>query len=166
VLIGGIKHTLRIVRLLENSILIFLLAAMIVVAVGQIVSRNVFGIGISWGDPLLRILVLWVGLAGAIVATRENHHISVNALARLLPRRLQVVNHILMNLFASAVSGLIAYHSARFVYFELEAHTVAFAGVPAWVCQLIMPIAFSAMAVRFLALSVHHTNRALAAGNT
>ncbi len=150
---SGISQLLRIIRRMEDATLIFLLGAMIALAVGQIVLRNVMGAGFAWGDPLLRILVLWVGLAGAIVATREDHHISINVLARLLPTKIQALSRGLTDLFAAIISGLIAYHSARLVVDEFEAQTIAFATVPTWICQLILPVAFAVIAIRFLALA-------------
>lgn len=150
---SGISRLLRIIRRMEDATLIFLLGAMIALAIGQILLRNVLGAGIDWGDPLLRILVLWVGLAGAIVATREHRHIAINVLMRLLPTNIQVVGRGLTDLFAAMISGLIAYHSVRLVVGEFGAHTIAFATVPVWVCQLILPVSFGVMAIRFLALA-------------
>ena len=163
---SGTKQLLRAIRLLENATLITLLAAMVGLAASQIVLRNLFGMGITWADPLLRILVLWVGLAGAIVATREDRHISINVLARFLPAGIQAAAHSLTDLFAAAVSGLIAYPSARFVLSEFAAQTIAFAAVPAWICQLILPIAFTAIAVRFLVLAASPAKGAESAGNS
>ena len=108
--------------------------------------------------------MLWVGLAGAIVATREDHHISINVLARFLPTKILAVSRSLTDLFAAIISGLIAYHSARFVIGEFEAQTIAFATVPAWICQLILPVAFAVMAIRFLALGASAISGAGKAG--
>jgi TRAP-type C4-dicarboxylate transport system permease small subunit len=38
----------------------------------------------------------------------------------------------------------------RFVLFEREDQAIAFASVPAWMCELIIPVAFGIMALRFL----------------
>jgi len=51
---------------MEDGILVVLLSVMILVAAAQILLRNFFDIGLSWGDQALRILVLWVGLMGAV----------------------------------------------------------------------------------------------------
>jgi len=44
-------------RLLENIILVTLLSGMILLAVGQIVLREVFDTGIIWADQLVRLIV-------------------------------------------------------------------------------------------------------------
>ena len=148
---AGLTRLLRVTSLVEDGILVFLLAVMIALAITQILLRNFFGFGFSWADPLLRILVLWVGLAGAIVATRENNHISINVLSRYMPTQAKKIARTIVDLFACAVSAVIAYHAARFVQMEHEFGTVGFASVPAWVCELILPLAFAIIALRYLA---------------
>ncbi len=59
-------------------------------------------------------------------------------------------------LFTSAVCGLLAYHGARMVRMDYEAGLTAFAAVPAWACELIIPIGFGVSAVRFLLSSLDH----------
>ena len=53
-----------IIGQLERFLVAILLSLMIIVAFSQIVLRNVFATGLSWGDPLVRHLVLPGGLAG------------------------------------------------------------------------------------------------------
>jgi TRAP-type C4-dicarboxylate transport system permease small subunit len=53
----------------EKFLIVVMLSMMILVAFLQIVLRNAFSTGISWGDPLVRYLVLWVGFIGASLAT-------------------------------------------------------------------------------------------------
>ena len=65
----------------EDALLVLLLSAMIVLAATQIMLRNFFDSGFVWIDPLLRVLVLWLGLIGATVATRNNRHIRIDLLS-------------------------------------------------------------------------------------
>ena len=55
----------------EDGILVSLLAAMIGLAGTQIVLRNLWDTSIGWGDPLLRVTVMRVGLLGAMAANRR-----------------------------------------------------------------------------------------------
>ena len=55
---------------LEEGILIFLLVSMIILSFTQIVLRNLFETGLIWIDPLVRQMLLWITLVGAMVATR------------------------------------------------------------------------------------------------
>ena len=65
---------------LEDSLLIGLVAALLLVAVAQIVLRNALGEGLLWAEPAMRIAVLWIAMIGAMVACREGGHIKINLL--------------------------------------------------------------------------------------
>lgn len=148
------SHLERIAALfctVEDALLVLLLAGMIGLAATQIALRNVFDTGIAWSDPLLRVTVMWVGLLGAMVATRQNEHISIDILTRHLSGRAAPAARAVSALFAGVVCATLSWHGARFVRLDWEAGTIAFAEVPAWLCELIIPIGFGVMAMRFLA---------------
>ncbi|MCK5838003.1 MAG: TRAP transporter small permease, partial [Desulfobacula sp.] len=81
---------------IEDSILIGLLLSMICMAVLQIVMRNLFDSGILWGDELIRVLVLWIGLIGAMIASRNNHHISIDVISRYLPDKIKKFTNLMI----------------------------------------------------------------------
>ena len=97
---------------IEDGLLVVMMAAMIVLALAQIVLRNLFSTGWVWADPLLRNLVLWVGLIGATAATREDRQITVDVLSRLLSERVRAGARVVTDLFTAGVSGLVAWHIA------------------------------------------------------
>lgn len=152
---------LRLAHTLEDSFLAILLTAMIGLAGVQIILRNFFDSGLSWVDPLLRLLVLWVGLAGAMVATREDHHISIDVFIRSLPPRVKLAVRVFVDIFTATVTAVIAYHAARMVQMDREAEIIAFADVPAWICELIIPLAFGVIAWRYAIYAVIHTGQLL-----
>ncbi len=137
-------------RRVEDFILILLLLTMISMAVLQIVLRNTIGSGIVWGDTLVRILVLWTGLVGAMAATRQNNHININILTRYLSSRNTLfVNGVTLS-FTAFVCLVTSWYSLAFVRMEFEFTTPAFASVPGWVCQSVIPVAFLVIALRCL----------------
>jgi TRAP-type C4-dicarboxylate transport system permease small subunit len=137
---------------IEDGLLVLILSTMVFLAVFQIISRNVFSDGVVWIDPLLRMLVLWVGLTGAIVAARTNNHIRIDVFLRYLPHALLPVIERLVYIFTICVCSLIAWHAARFVYSEFEYGTIAFGSIPSWLTAVIIPISFLLIAVRYLLL--------------
>ena len=145
------ERALRVLHQLEDGTLAALLGALILLASLQIALRNFFDASLPWGEPLLRVLVLWTGLMGAVVASRDHRQISVDAVSRLLPPRARLAARALTSTFAAAVSALIGYHATRFVATEFAYQSVAVAGLPAWVFQAIIPFAFGAIALRYLA---------------
>lgn len=134
---------------IEDGILVAILLAMILLAGADILARTLFNGGIIWAAPVLRVMVLWVGLLGALLATRSREHISIDLLSRLLSKRPRALVRSVGSLFAAVVCGLLAWHAQEFVKVAWEFGDTAFSKVPAWPLQLIIPISFYLMALRF-----------------
>lgn len=144
------SNWLRWLHNIEDGLLALVLLTMVLLASSQVIMRNFLDSGFSWGDPLLRLLVLWLGLMGAMVATRLDRHITVDALLRVLPPGLQRASRVLTRLATALVCALLAWHSVRLVALDYEYQDVLFANIPAWVGDLILPFAFSVMTLRLL----------------
>jgi TRAP-type C4-dicarboxylate transport system permease small subunit len=138
---------------LEDAILVGLLLLMIGMAVTQIFLRNLFEAGIVWGDVMVRILVLWVGLLGAMVASRHDNHIAIDILDRYMPECAKVYANFVIKLFTALICTIVAYYSLLFVQMEFADGGMAFAQVPTWLCEAIIPFAFSVIALRYFLLS-------------
>ncbi|MGR9045869.1 MAG: TRAP transporter small permease [Gammaproteobacteria bacterium] len=136
-------------RRLEDLTLVTVLAAMIVLAIGQVMLRNVWSSGIAWADPLLRILVLWIALLGAMAATRDNNHISIDVLSKFLPNSLKKLAEALTHTFTAVICALLSWQGGRLMLLDYREATTAFASVPAWACELIIPFGFGIMSLRF-----------------
>ncbi len=143
----------------EDSILVGLLMLMITLAVLQIFLRNLFETGIVWSDVLVRILVLWVGLAGAMVASRKGNHINIDIMERFLPERAKIVVNFVVELFTAFICAMVAYYSIQFVHMEFADGGMAFAKVPVWLCEAIIPFAFVVIAIRYVLLSIVNLKR-------
>ncbi len=141
----------------EDGLLALLLLAMILLATSQIFVRNFFDYGFVWADPLLRIMVLWLGLLGALAATREDKHITIDVLNRFLNDKLRHIARIFTAFFTTVVTAIIAYHSTLFVLLEREADSKAFSNIPVWIFEAIIPIAFTIMAIRNLIHVYQHS---------
>ena len=121
--------------------IVLLLGGLILFSSAQILLRNLFSIGFTWGDGLTRLAVLWLALLGALAASRDGRHITMGALVQWLPGRYKVVAGVLSNLFATTFCAAFAY---------------TLLGVPAWWLQAIMPVAFALMAYRFFLQALRH----------
>jgi TRAP-type C4-dicarboxylate transport system permease small subunit len=125
-----------------------LLGGMLILALVQIILRNFGDTAILWADPALRIAVLWVGLLGAVAASRDGRHITVDALSRALSPRFKRIAAMVTDLFTVAVTLVLAWHASRLVLEDKSYGVTAFAEVPVWLCELILPVAFVLIAVR------------------
>lgn len=134
----------------ETVLLVFIVLSMVLLAFAQVVLRNLFDQGILWADIFLRHLVLWVGFIGASLATREEKHINIDVLTRFTKGRPKAVIQTIVMLFAVYICYLLLTASWNFVMEEREYQTMLFENIPAWYFQIIIPIGFSLMGIRFL----------------
>ena len=133
----------------EDAVLVLILTAMIFLAAIQIFLRNFLDMGFIWGDEMLRMLVLWLAVAGALAASRNDKHISIDVLNRFLPERLSLVIKVIVHLFTAVVCGVVAWHSLAFVQTSYEFEDVLLGNVPAWILQAVLPVGFGLIAWRY-----------------
>jgi TRAP-type C4-dicarboxylate transport system permease small subunit len=133
---------------IEDTLLAVLVAVLIVGAGLQVFLRAFFDIGVVWLDPMLRSLVLWLAMLGALAAARGDRHISIELVSRFLGERGQRVLRGFGLLFAAAVCGLLAWHALTLVRMEMGFPQMAFAQVPTWVVMIILPAGFALLALR------------------
>ena len=148
---------LRLYRYLlrfEESLLVIILLATIIFAVAQIFLRNFFHSGIPWGDSMVRILVLWLGLIGAMIASRNHRHIKIDILSRYLSPPNQLRLRRFTDSITAIVCFIVAWYAFTFVRIEYQDGMRAFENVPVWLTEAIIPFGFLVMAVRFLVSAV------------
>ncbi len=144
----------KTVHRLEDLLLIGLLSAMIILASTQIVLRNLFDFGLVWADPLIRIMVLWLGLTGATVASRNNKHIRIDLLSRYFSKKINLIIQALVSLFSTWVCIVIAWHGAHWIRLEYTDEMPGFAGIPAWILEIIIPLSFALIGIRYCLISL------------
>lgn len=145
-----IQRTVRWLHHLEDLLLALVLATMLTLAITDIAMRLITGGSLIWIPPVLQVLVLWLGLLGALLASRSQEHIAIDVISRFVGPLGKKICGISGSLFAALVCCLVAYFSIEFLQQSIEYDDIAFAQVPAWPLQLIIPFTFSLMAMRFL----------------
>lgn len=151
----------RLLGLFEQVLLTALLATMIGLGTIDIVLQNADRLhlpvpdsirgGFMWADPVLRWLVLWVGMVGAMLATRSGRHLNMDALARLLPTGIRRWVDVVVNLTAGACCGVLLYVSFPYLQEEIEGGGEAIVGpIQRWHAEIIFPVMFAVMTYRFL----------------
>jgi TRAP-type C4-dicarboxylate transport system permease small subunit len=134
----------------EDGLLVILLSAMIVLASTQIFMRNFFDSGFVWIDPLLRILVLWLGLIGATVASRHNKHIRIDLLSHYFERNTHRLIQALVGQVSAWTCLIIAWYGFDWIKLDYADDLTSFAGLPAWLVEIIVPLAFALIGLRYL----------------
>jgi len=121
---------------------------MALLPIAEIVWRTIFKIGIPGSGTFVQHLTLWVGFLGAALAARDGRLLALatgTMLPEGAPRRIASV---LSSAVAVTVSTLLARASWDMTMIERETGGILALGVPVWVGQLVLPVAFALIAVR------------------
>lgn len=151
-MMGVAKQIHTLLCRLEEGLIIILLLAMMGLSCVQIFLRYVLDGGLQWVDPLLRQMLLWSGLLGAVVTTRKGKHIAMDIVSHLLPPYAKPWLALINNLFSGLVCLVLAYSAVTFVRNEFAfSGDRTLLGMPGWVINIIFPLSFGLMALHFLA---------------
>lgn len=130
----------------ENGFAMLLLFSMAIIPVIEMVFRKLFNTGIAGSIVYVQHLTLWVGFVGAIIATRDKRHLTITSLDEFLPAPVKKAASILRNFASTAICFALFLASVHLVRSETIAGNLA---LPTWVMELILPIGFIIMALRF-----------------
>ncbi len=146
---GFLKRLERYGTAAENASLVLLLGAMMLLAVGQIVMRIFFSTGVVWGDELLKLMVLWIAMIASIAASRSDRHLRIDIVSHFVPEKFARVPRLMVDAFAAALCGVLAWQSYRFVQLSIEFEDTVLVNIPSWIAHSILPFAFALMCYRF-----------------
>jgi len=138
---------------IEKVFICVLIFTMIIFSFGQVISRNLFGIGFPWIDILLRIEILWLTCIGAALATQYNEHIKIDFINSFLKSdQLKQSVEIASYVFAFLISILLFLAAKDFIdsmrSFDNPPCTLV-DGVPDWNFDLVIPYCFLTMVIRY-----------------
>jgi TRAP-type C4-dicarboxylate transport system permease small subunit len=157
----AINFLTRMFSLFEDAMLVLALSILIIISFSQIILREFFTTGIFWGEAASRYLVLWVGLLGAMVATRNDNHITIDIVSKYASPSINSAIRIITDLFTAAVTFILTYYSVEFIKNDMTSNMTAFASVPSWVAGMIIPVAFGVICARYILYSVTHIHMAV-----
>ncbi|MCX5777031.1 MAG: TRAP transporter large permease subunit [Candidatus Firestonebacteria bacterium] len=131
---------------IENGFAMALLFAMALIPVIEMVFRKLLNTGIAGSIVYVQHLTLWVGFVGAIIATRDKRHLTITSLDEYLPETGKKVAEIFRNFMSTAICFALFLASVQLVRSESITGNLA---IPTWIMELILPIGFIIMALRF-----------------
>ena len=139
-------------RLAENSLLVALLGAMILLSVSQIANRQFFGgsINLVWADEVIKMIVLWLAMVGSIAAARDGKHIRIDLITHLVSDTAGRWFRVVVDVFAAGVCGYIGFQAWRLIMLEREWGDLGPVDVPMWILHAIVPAAFFLISFRFV----------------
>lgn len=130
-----------------------LLAVMVTLAFAQVVLRH-FGLGLLWGETVLKNLVLWTGFLGAGLAANAEKHFAWEAAHVGASERIKPWLRLTANLSGAVITAFLL--KASWAYFLAErAHGGALLKiggitVEAWVAAAGIPLGFLLVLIHML----------------
>jgi tripartite ATP-independent transporter DctM subunit len=113
--------------------------------------------GIPGSAEYAQHLTLWIGILGAVLATRSRRHLSL-ATGELIPAGpLRRGAGLLVNALSAGVCALLAYASWDFVQLAIRPITTPLpGGIPQWWSAAILPVGLAIVALRFAWLTTEN----------
>lgn len=130
-----------------------LLAAMLALALAQILSRGLFGHSLDWTEELARVALVWSVLLVAPYAYRSGAHVAIVSFADALPRRLLLAVSLVLNLLVFWILAVLFNESFAFWRRGLEITAATLDLKMAWI-YAVVPFAFAALLLVALELLV------------
>ena len=123
--------------------------------------------GLVWSQTLGLVLMLWVGLLGASLAAHEHRHLALDLGSKLWPKKhlpaVQAVGNVVTALFCLifAFLAVVSLGDHWKDYADTDGAGGIFVAlpIPKWAAFSVVPVAFTIMALRFLAQAVDGVKR-------
>jgi len=115
----------------------------------DLAGRHLGGLHLPGTADLIQVVTIWLTFVGALAACGGGHHLTLSTTQWFGDGFLRRAARVASGAVAAAVSGLLAYASARVVLANrVEPRLLAF-GIPAWTLEIVMPAALALMALTF-----------------
>lgn len=111
---------IRVLTWFEDALCALALGSVSLIIFGQVISRFFFNYTPDWSEELSRYLIVWTIFIGTAIGVRNNIHIGVDALLRLVPATFKLAMEVTLNVIGIVVSLLLIWLSFQFIEQTIE----------------------------------------------
>ena len=115
-----IEFIKQIVLRLESSLIVVFLTSMIGLGIMQILIRKLFNESIPYADQIMNMLVLYIALIGAALATLKTKHITFEVVSKFAKKKVLNVLNIIVNMFAIFIMTILFVSVFEYIEFQKE----------------------------------------------
>jgi tripartite ATP-independent transporter DctM subunit len=144
-----IRRALAFLHSFEGGLLVVAFLLSMVIPLVDAVGRPFGGFAIPGSSEYRAQLTLWLALLGGLLAARERHHLTLSTAEAIGKAGVRSAATVFAFAVAAAVCAVLAWSAYGVVLADREAGKVLAIGIPVWVSECIMPLAFLALALRF-----------------
>lgn len=149
-----------LMQVFELAVLTLLFLALVIVGLIEVFLVRRLDIFLSWPGDAMTVLLLWLIMAGSMVATGRLRHFRISLVDGILPECWRVALYRLVFFFSAMVCLLLSWLGLQIVGLEHEFGQLAFAGMPNWIALAPVPFVFAIMGARFAAWALVPPNPA------
>jgi tripartite ATP-independent transporter DctM subunit len=132
----------------ENGFATIVACGVIGLPLAEIAARTFLSTSIPGAGLFTIHLTMWVGLLGAAIAARDGKLLAL-ATGEMIPKgRFRDITRVIAGFVAAGVSAIFAIGAGDYVYGRYTSQRELAAGVPEWIAELVLPIAFGLIALR------------------
>jgi TRAP-type C4-dicarboxylate transport system permease small subunit len=119
------RRLLRLVGRLEQALVVFLLAAIVVNIIAQVISRYFFGKPLVWVEEVATYSFIWVTFLGAALALKYDRHVKIDTFVGRLPARAGAIARAVVFLVIIALLATLLPSLERAIEVEMRRQTIA-----------------------------------------
>ncbi|WP_249872587.1 TRAP transporter small permease [Oceanobacillus saliphilus] len=116
-----------------------ILAAMVLVIIYQVFSRQILGSAPAWSEEVSRLLFVWVSFLGIAYGFREKLHIGVGLVIGKLPKKVQTIFDYFAKILVIGFGFLLIYYGWQFTMLT-STSTMPATGMPSSVLYASIPV--------------------------
>jgi len=125
----------------EERIVAVLMCVMVLMVVGQVLSRYVLHVSLSHTEELVRYCFVWATFLGASAAVHRGKHLSIAGAFTFLPRRIVRYIRLLAGAGGVLFFAVLLVYGVRIVALQIRTgQTTAAMGLPMWIFGLAVPV--------------------------
>jgi len=127
-----------VLRNFEEIIVGTLVVAMSLAALINVICRYFLNSPISWAEEFAGDCFIWLVFFGAVVCTKQKRHIAIDALVTFLPKALQSVCHLVVDVVVLGLMALLIYYGS--ILMVATTQRTAALGIPKYYIYSVIPI--------------------------
>ena len=145
------KYVKKFLNNFEEFLVVPIVAVMTVVVIMQVFSRFVLRDSLSWSEELARYLMVWATFVGASIGVKRGSHVGVEALAKALPKKAQIIVKYLGVVLVLTFCVILFTQGMGIIQRQISGRQVSPAmRIPMWWAYLAIPVGAFLMGVRFI----------------
>lgn len=132
---------------LNEWFIIFLMSAMCLDLLGQVIMRYVFQHPLTWSEELARYIFVWIALLGSAWCGRNHIHVRMTAVTSLLPKPAVHVIQILISIICAGTCFILFPNACKIFMSQSKLKAVTL-GVSLGIEYIAAPIGIMMMAIQ------------------